>query len=177
MSGQDTAILSTNCKLQVQCQTLPVNWNKQAVLVVSQLLSPDVVFILLPVFGLQTNHSFKALMIICNQAWLHPSRLTFTMIWKILSAEKETESKETLTLKLCFTIKGGPQMTGWGSQIHWRCKISGMSSWWQVAFSWNSLSYHCLSSGLGWGLCLKQSDLDDVVVAIFSMDSLDCTDV
>lgn len=66
--------------------------NKQAVLVdaVSQPLTPDVVFILLPVFGLQTNHSFKALMITYHQVWLHPSLLTFTMIWEILSAGKET---------------------------------------------------------------------------------------
>lgn len=51
--------------------------------------------LLLPLFGLHINRSFKALMILCHQVWLHPSLLTFTMIWDILSAGEETESKVT----------------------------------------------------------------------------------
>lgn len=69
----------------------------------SQPLTPDV-FILLPVFGLQTNHSFKALMIMCHQVWIHPSLLTFTMIWKMLSAGKQTESMVTFRLNVLWTM-------------------------------------------------------------------------
>lgn len=60
VSGHAPAILFV-----YKVETALYQWtqNKQAVLVVnaeSRPLTPDVVFILLPVFGLQTNHSFKA---------------------------------------------------------------------------------------------------------------------
>lgn len=178
--------LSTNCKLHFHCQTLPADSNKQTGLEdeVSQPLTPDVVFIQLPMFGLQTNRSFKAVKIMCQQVWLHPSRLTFTHDMKsIISREREwiqgnaytncfspvmlLRSDVTAGQPLCLQMSCNILMKhddrSYLSKIHYNAMKEQVSA----PVSWNA----------PWSCRWKHTDLDNVVVPVFSMHGLHSADV
>lgn len=185
----------------ISLKTLNCTWNailhqrtlnKQAVLVdpVSQPLTPDVVFLLLPVFGLQTNHSFKALMITYHQVWLHPSLLAFSSWYerfyqqgiqgkvhtgfgvlpcdpaKNCSSDDQRGSSKTRLPRLKQTLGRGnnPLLKRWGL-----CK--NLNVWWTFT------SHKRFISDWSRRLFGKQTDLDDIVVAVLSMDGLHCTDI
>lgn len=189
----------------ISLKTLNCTWNailhqrtlnKQAVLVdpVSQPLTPDVVFLLLPVFGLETNHSFKALMITYHQVWLHPSLLAFSSWYeRFYQQGMATASKGKFTLDSVFyhvilqkncssddqcgssktRLPRLKQMLGRGN--HLLLKRWGLCK--NLHFWWTFTSHKRLISDWSRRLFGKQTDLDDIVVAVLSMDGLHCTDI